>query len=346
MSTSLPEPETPLHEGPDANMDLDNLIELDEKEIDDLNLDPGIDETPSFTNIPREMVCAAVAADTLSRKRTLISEEDEDFTTEKLENQQQVDFDSAHDYQPRINFKSPFLSSDDSIKKDTSSTIEVPLNDVKKHRKLSMTQQSKFITYVDARLMEIQRKFVQSRGLNSEKGYPSLSTLLHDIKSLLDFIWYSIDNIPHTDYLLQLEKFEDLENMLEGDTEIKNEKSHTSEAHNFGQASFIIRIADDLMDYIEKFDISDDPLEDDDPDADTIPKIFKLFYILDRIFRSLIAGQNENKIILNSTDRIRFMGIAERTRMRLPQYFEKNKIHGYHFELSKIYEQSLDYCAY
>ncbi|SMN20721.1 similar to Saccharomyces cerevisiae YOR352W Putative protein of unknown function [Maudiozyma saulgeensis] len=343
MSSTVPEPETPLHVGPDANMDLDNLIELDEKEIDDLNLDPGIDETPSFTDIPNQAACLA-AANTSNHKRTLISEEDDDFTTER----QHEDFDSAHDYQPRINFKSPFSGANDSnnsVKKEIQ-TIDVPINDVKKHRKLSMSQQSKFITYVDARLMEIQRKFVQSRGLNSEKGYLSLTTLLHDIKSLLDFIWYSIDNMPHTDYLLQLEKFDDFENLLEGDnTKLSNEKI-PNQSHNFGQASFIIKIADDLMDYIEKFEITDDPLDDDDPDAATIPKIFKLFRILDRIFRSLIAGQNENKVILNSTDRIRFMAIAERTRMRLPQYFEKNNIHGYHFELSKIYEQSLDYCAY
>lgn len=336
-ATTVQEPETPMHVGPDSNMDLDNLIELDEKEIDDLNLDPTMDETPSFTDIPKQL------NNNSNLKRRLISEEDEDKNTLISNNK---DFDSAHDYQPRINFKSPFSSNNDShstistTQTEENNQIGTTTTDMKKHRKLSMSQQSKFITYVDSRLMEIQRKFVQSRGLSPEKGYKSLTDLLHDIKSLLDFIWYSIDNKPHTDYLLHIENFDDdTLDMSNGNTTVSNE-------HNFGQTSFIIKIADDLMDYIEKFDIYDDPLEDDDPDADTVVKIFKIFYILDRIFRLLISGQNENKVILNSTDRIRFMAIAERSRMRLPQIFEKNKIHGYHFELSKIYELSLDFCAY
>ena len=329
-ATTVPEPETPMHVGPDANMDLDDLIELDEKEIDDLNLDPTMDETPSFTDIPKQL--------NTNLKRKLNSEEDEDKSTFPTNSK---DFDSAHDYQPRINFKSPFSSKDDSNSTINTVPEDYKSNtDMKKHRKLSMSQQSKFITYVDSRLMEIQRKFVQSRGLSPEKGYASLTELLHDIKSLLDFIWYSIDNMPHTDYLLHIDNYDTLE------MDNEDRKPIISNEHNFGQTSFIIKIADDLMDYIEKFDIYDDPLEDDDPDADTVVKIFKIFYILDRIFRSLISGQNENNVILNSTDRIRFMAIAERTRMKLPQIFEKNKIHGYHFELSKIYELSLDFCAY
>lgn len=332
MSLTQSEPETPLHVGPDTNLDLNNLKELDEKDIEDLDLDPSIDETPSFINIPAQAATAPLW------KRAFNYIENNNNT----QSRHPSEYDNAHDYQPRVNFKSPF-SSDDNLKSILNTSLPKTSlndnNDFKKSKRLSMSQQSKFIVYVDSRLMEIQRKFVQSRGLNNERGYKTLAPLLHDIKSLLDFIWYSIDNVPYSDYLLQLNRDN---TPLHIDEELEIIPQFQKNSNNFGQSSFIIKIADDLIDYIEKFTITDDPL---DEEVDTIPKLFKLFFILDWVFASLILGKNENKVKLNGTDRVRFIGIAERTRMRLPLFFEKNKIHGYHFELSKIYEQSLDLCA-
>lgn len=326
----MSEPNTPLHAGPDAQNDLDALAELDDADILDLDLDPGIDDSPSVPDL-RALNTQQEQEHTLSplnpKKRT-------------LEASPAPVFDNAHDYQPRVDFTSPFSPSHNILKAAEDSNADHPPQP--RSRRLSMPQQSRFVSYVDSRLMEIQRKFVQSRGLSPEKGYPSLIELLHDIKALVDFIWYSIDGTPHTDHLLQQPLPEVPEEPEVGHGTTATPKS----AADFGQASFLIRIADDLLDYVEKFPISDDALVDETHNGgETIPKLFKLFFILDRVFRALISGANNNAIRLNGTDKIRFVGIAERTRMRLPAYFEHNGVHGYHFELSKIYEHSLDACS-
>ena len=319
-------PPTPPHAGPDAHNDLDALAELDDADILDLDLDPGMDESPSVPDL-RALRSQEPGAN--SRKRT-------------LEPSPAPVFDNAHDYQPRVDFTSPFSPSHSIVHTERSQKIDTATTEVpgSRSRRLSMPQQSRFVSYVDSRLMEIQRKFVQSRGLSPEKGYASLIELLHDFKALIDFIWYSIDNMPHTDYLLKLPLPE------ASDAATKPARTAAAASADFGQASFLIRIADDLMDYVEKFSISDDALVDEaNNGGETVPKLFKLFFILDRIFCALVTGTNDNGIVLNGTDTIRFVGIAERTRMRLPTYFEQNGIHGYHFELSKIYEHSLDACS-
>ena len=458
------EPETPLHAKPDEQLNLSTLRELDEQEIADLDLDPTIDETPSFINIPKELnasgslpvsrenglpttTTTAAINGTLSRtlngnsssdvsvtisdndnerlKRGLPSDDfdegdDQDttesegplyvssFHTRPSETTQLYQFDNSDDYKPTINFNSPFQSTPKTSKQPNAAashsrhslirphirtdshrhthvsshqprTFRTRKNSISRttqhspqpqHRRLSMSQQSKFISYVDARLMEIQRKFVQSRGLNNVTGYTDLSELLNDVKSLLDFVWYSIDNVANTDYLLKKRDNDDdgiaeeergrVEVDLEiGDAdadsntdigiideeEVEKEAvetprrdTRTYQSGGFGQPSYIIKIADDLMDYVEKFKITE-------ADSEAVEKLFKLLFILDSIFKSLIMGSNTGRVKLNGTDKVRFVGIAERTRMRLPLYFETNGIHGYHFELSKIYEQGLESCG-
>ncbi|CCK70303.1 TFIIH complex subunit TFB6 KNAG_0E00350 [Huiozyma naganishii CBS 8797] len=308
------EPETPLHAEPNEQLDLNAVQELDEQDIADLDLGPTFDES-----LPPSANASSV----------------------RLHDAQ---FDNANDFKPRINVGSPFSSSfAETNSKGNSGTGAPPVI----RRRLSMSQQSKFISYVDQRFMDIQRKFVQSRGLNNKTGYKSLDALLRDIKSLIDFIWYSIDNEPNTDSLLQLDANENDDNENEGDGG-NSRRDHSSALHNhspnqssdsgFGQASYLIRIADDMLDYIEKFHI-------DATDHLTISKVFKLFFIMDRIFVKLINGVTANNIKLNKTDMIRFSGIAQRSRVKLPIYFEKLGVQGYHYELSKIYEESLEMCT-
>lgn len=445
------EPETPLHAKPDEQLNLSTLRELDEQEIADLDLDPTIDETPSFINIPKELdvsgtlpvskgnrlptTTTTTVNNSLSRTLNGNSSSDVSVTISDTDNErlkrgfppddydegdeqdttesegplfvssshtrpppsrttQPYQFDNSDDYKPTINFNSPFQSTPKSSKQPntaashsrhslirphirTNSHAQQPRafrtrkNSISRttaqqpHRRLSMSQQSKFISYVDTRLMEIQRKFVQSRGLNNVTGYTDLSELLNDVKSLLDFVWYSIDNVANTDYLLKKRDDDDDGGMAEvevdldldfglerGDAdtdsntdmgvidagETSRRDTGTRQSGGFGQPSYIIKIADDLMDYVEKFKITE-------TDSEAVEKLFKLFFILDSIFKSLIMGSNTGHVKLNGTDKVRFVGIAERTRMRLPLYFETNGIHGYHFELSKIYEQGLESCG-
>ncbi|CCF57503.1 hypothetical protein KAFR_0C05120 [Kazachstania africana CBS 2517] len=308
------EPETPLHAQPDEHLNLNDLKELDQQDIADLDLNPGLEDSIPATPIPSGINIAS--------KRSL------DDTTNEIQ------FDNFEDFAPQVNIRSPFSSN------TNLSSLAHTLPDLDRStrlRQLSMSQQSKFISYVDQQLLAIQRKFVQSRGLNDKLGYVTLSELLKDVKALLDFIWYSIDGLVSTEHLLQFSKEELNSKISSWEQEVLQKDQQTVKSSDFGQTYYIMRIADDLMDYVEKFEIAPS-------DRETISKLFKLFFILDRIFKLLIVGLNANNIKLNQTDVIRFIGIAERSRMKLPLFFEHCNIHGYHFELSKIYEESLDLC--
>ncbi|CAL9736982.1 hypothetical protein MOSE0_L00892 [Monosporozyma servazzii] len=343
METTPENPETPLHAEPDEYLNLDNVNELDEQDIEDLDLNPDFDESLPPSTVASRMDLDGMVEPTTEcfRKRVLEEPDVSDQLEEDSNNNTTFSpiFDNVEDFKPRINVNSPFSSS--SLLHNNASASGVP----HRHRRLSLPQQSKFISYVDQRFMDIQRKFVQSRGLNNKTGYKDLSELLKEIKSMLDFIWYSIDNTPNTDILL---KEDENDSFAASDSQSHEEdidldlmssnRPRSKSLCDFGQASYLIKIADDVMDYIEKFEI--DPV-----DTSTISKIFKLFFILDKVFAKLISGKNNNLIKLNKTDMVRFVGIAERSRARLPLFFEHLKIHGFHFELSKIYETSLDLCA-
>ncbi|CCD25192.1 TFIIH complex subunit TFB6 NDAI_0E03750 [Naumovozyma dairenensis CBS 421] len=332
MSTPL----TPLH--PDANeqLDINSINELNDDDINDLDLNPDLDNltdttsnnnTESINPSPSPLQTTPIKTTTTTSKRPLTFTEDDEI------------FDDVDDFKPRINIGSPF-SSNVSLPIHQQQQNATPSHNngivpksKPKPRRLSMSQQSRFIMYCDNELMQIQRKFVQSQGLNSENGYESLVPLLKDLKTLVDFIWYSIDNSnPHTDYLLKTPRSNEY---IPSSPEDNNNNSAKISTY-FGQTSYLIKIADDLLDYIEKFKISND---------DQVVKIFKFLFILDKIFIRLLNGQIPGGHKMNLTDAVRLCGIAERTRMKLPIFFESQNIHGYHYEVSKIYEETLDKCG-
>lgn len=193
--------------------------------------------------------------------------------------------------------------------------VPSPLNPVQPHlgRRLSSSQQSKFINYADERLLHIQRRFVQSFGL-SELGYSSIDELLNDVKQLLNFVWLSIDSNP---------------------TIHDKEYYSTLPDTNFGQTHFLIRIAGDLVEYVGKMEITQ---------ASGV-EILKLLKSLDDKFARLIDGTIPGGKSINRTESVRLYGIAERTRVLVSDLFEKKQIEGFHYELSKVYEQVLDRTA-
>lgn len=302
----MSEPSTPVHAGPNEHLDLDEVKELSDEDIEELDLKPDIDMDSISDN-----------AATHGVKREYSNLFDEAM---------QLGGDDMDDFRPRVNINSPFSSF---------ANLNSLQDGHKQHRRLSMSQQSKFIAYCDQKLMDIQRKFVQSRGLNTQNGYQGLEPLLKDIKSLVDFIWYSLDGSPNTDILLREE---------DNSSEV-NDSSFERDAQkntHFGQSSYLIRIADDLLDYVEKFDLN---LLSGEERHQTLSKLFKLLFILDRIFAKLMDGAIPGGGRTNGTDAVRINGIAERTRMKIPVIFETQDIHGYHFEVSKIYEKTLERCG-
>ncbi|AJT78119.1 hypothetical protein H761_YJM470O00501 [Saccharomyces cerevisiae YJM470] len=339
----MSEPNTPLHAQPNEQLDLNNLNDLDEKDIDDLDLDPNSDVeiTADSGDVVNSNIDNVIWQRNCNKKRRYHTPEFNDVYNETNNTINDVTMlDDVDDFQPRINVSSPFSSAT-----KLSELLPNDHNGTSHPRRLSMSQQSKFISYVDDQLLQIQRKFVQSRGLNIKNGYASLTPLLQDLKTLVDFVWYSIAHVPNSDYLLQSEEKRHC-------PDSRNPKDTCGYSSYFGQGSYLIKIADDLIDYVEKFTFKN--MEDSEIN-DTLSKLFKLFFILDRIFVILTDDNDNCKEVpktssaskniagLNGTDIVRLKGIAERTRVRLPIFLESQGIHGYHYELSKIYEGFLDH---
>lgn len=181
-------------------------------------------------------------------------------------------------------------------------------------RRLSAAQRTKFNVYVEEKLMHIQRRFVQSFGLNAEIGYRSLLELLTDVKDIVNFIWLSIEK-------------EDLQL-----TRVEYQKLPTT---LFGQTDYLITIANDILEYIVKLPLTD---REETPVA-----VIKLINSLDNKFAKLIEGLIPGGKPISRTEAVRITGIAERTRYAITNdFFDKNKIEGFHYELSKLYEKVFD----
>lgn len=298
----MSEPETPLHAPPNQQLDLNKIKELDEDDKMDLDLvsESESPDTGENSNIKPQ------------KKREFVADE--------------MVYDDVDDYKPRVNIGSPFNSNTDMGQLESSEHLGKPRG------RLSSSQQSKFITFLDEQLMNIQRRFVQSRGLNADNGYPGLAPLLQDLKSVVDFIWYSIDGMTaNTEVLLT----EDL-------SEISIEQFENNKSTYFGQTAYLMRVADDVMDYTEKFDL-DQPNSGEQ--GDVLSKLFKLLFILDHIFARLLEGTIPGRTKMNLTDAVRLRAIAERTRTSLIRYLAQKQVHGYHYEVSKIYEETLERCG-
>ncbi|QLG73162.1 hypothetical protein HG535_0E02460 [Zygotorulaspora mrakii] len=310
----MSEPETPLHAEANQELDINTVNELEIRDIEGLDLNPDLDDTETGESTKFDLNTAIEP-----QKRNRADEEEGENM-----------FDDYDDFKPQINISSPFASNTKLNNLQNHHQID---NDgpLEKNRRLSLSQQSKFIAYCDEKLLNIQRKFVQSRGLNPQNGYSGLLLLLVDFKSLIDFIWYSIEGRPNTDYLL-----------TEDPLETSQEQYFGRESTYFGQSAYLIRIADDLLDYTEKFEMKSITL---DKQIATLSKLFKLLFILDSIFSRLIDGAVPGRVKMSVTDSVRLTSIAERTRLKLPWFFENQDIHGYHYEVSKIYEETLERCA-
>lgn len=284
-------PLTPCHPEPDEVLNTHTLNELDDNDIMDLDLNPELDSS-------------GFLMDNNDSKRT--------YDLDDVNR-----FDDVDDFKPIINVGSPYSSNMNLNALNNSNSI----------KPLSTTQQSKFIVYCDSKLLAIQRKYVQSRGLNINNGYTSLIPLFDDLKALIDFIWYSIDPNLSTEKLISIK-----------DSNV-DYSQYAIPTTYFGQGSYLLRIADDFIEYLEKFEIKQLP---PDEQSNCLSKLFKLIFILDTIFARLLRGAIPGRVKLSGTESVRLNGIAERTRVKLPSYLEAQNIHGYHYEVSKIYQQSLE----
>ncbi|CDO95427.1 unnamed protein product [Kluyveromyces dobzhanskii CBS 2104] len=337
MTSSIPTPTTPTAQAADEH----EINEISEDEMQQLDLNPDLDDVEDIKMEEEDGTTSS------SMKRSFIDDERNNYG-----------FDNMEDFKPALDLKSPFDSHTNLS--HLSSTEQPP--DTSNARRLSLSQQSKFVSYIDEQLLQIQRRFVQSRGLNKEHGYKNLSEVLRDLKKLIDFIWYSVDEVSNTDLILR-------ENL---DDSALYQKYQGSKSTNIGQSYYFIRIADDLLDYLGKFPLTEEDEGDGNGDeitissldnaiaavddqanleqknGNTIPthgslrKLFKVLSILDTIFARLIDGKVPGNFRISATEIVRLTGIAERTRILLPALMEENNIHGYHYEISRVYQETLE----
>ncbi|WPK27225.1 hypothetical protein PUMCH_004602 [Australozyma saopauloensis] len=207
-----------------------------------------------------------------------LDEEDDDEQEPEIEQEQPQN-------QPQHPFDLWTVPFDEALLQLSSShPREVPL--------LSMAQQSKLITFLDDRILQVQRQFIKSQS-EAEVSYPLLQ-LLQDVRSIVDLIWFLVD--------------------LNGPL--------------FGQEEYLIRLLGDLEDWIAYYEF---PLLDaNNPDVlTTYEALFQLFQAFDTRISFLIDGYQLKGSAhgLSGTEIVRLGPIANRLRMEIVEKMERSRTH-------------------
>ncbi|VEU22747.1 DEKNAAC103797 [Brettanomyces naardenensis] len=162
-------------------------------------------------------------------------------------------------------------------------------------RRLSMTQQSRLIDYIDGRLMAIQRRYIKYLSAredpDNEPGSSALrfglSDLAHSLDEVVTIIWYSIfkvKTVPFVYHYNVLSKEE--RNVLGQDGSSEIELDEITPDFLFGQTNYLIKIMGDLADYLEKFQFTS---------LDEIHTLLLLFAKLDNIISILIDEYSDDE---------------------------------------------------
>ncbi|KAH3681880.1 hypothetical protein WICPIJ_007186 [Wickerhamomyces pijperi] len=254
-------PGSPPHPSGDSQMpNLPPVNYYDKEELDFLDLNPDLENTPGPATMD-----AACSVDMVQNQQSMIPGIEDD--------EQQADSKN------KLTEEGYLVRSE-----------RIPISD--KSRVLTPTQQTRFHTYVTERLQSIQRRFIQSHGLNSEHSYKNLDELLIDLAQLIDIITVSLKT-----------------------------------SQNFGQTNYLITIANDLLDYSEKYPLTF---------ANAV-ELITVISNIDDIFSKVIDSGD-----FNGTECVRVNGIAERSRLALVYLFERGQIVGCEAALGKLYEKTLE----
>lgn len=160
-------------------------------------------------------------------------------------------------------------------------------------------QQERLRTYLDDELVKITRKYIHRFNDETTSKYTSFSQLLADLDKVIELIWYSINSTVDSN----------------------------GKKLSFAYSQYLIRIADDLVDFIEGYASEPSPQE-----------TIRILQKLDSMLSELI----DNKVLFR-TETIRLESIAERTRVEITKAFQS--VQGYKHELGKVYEGVLDRTA-
>lgn len=179
--------------------------------------------------------------------------------------------------------------------------------------RIATYQQSKLINYIDEKLLEIQRKFIKNQA-DTLQLY-SIFQLLYDLSKVFDLIWYSVNN----------------------------------KSGLFGQQDYMIKLMDDLEQYVSHYKSLDDYDSLSTLNIQLL-EFFTFFQKLDTRICFLIDGfrlENSEKIErLNNTQIVRLASIISRLRILVISKLDSLRfkltrtISGFHQEQS---EEKKDY---
>ncbi|QPG73083.1 hypothetical protein FOA43_000388 [Brettanomyces nanus] len=353
-------PSTPLH--PDANQEIETPATKIPQELTSA-LDLGSDSEDDGSNIMHDAHLAKVISKTGGPE--LSEEEDEMDNNDSL-----MDSDDLERLDPEVMdamapmgeplSPRPSPSSSDSASGVASSGFfdtdtqkrRTPLNPFggnsqlassepiriirKKSRSqgaskpLSMKQQSRLVTYIDERLMEIQRRFIKYLSAREDPDNEPESTatqfgfsdLAEALDKVITIIWYSIFQVKVVPFVYHYNILTPSEAAVLGYNEGKEVVlEEITPDFLFGQTNYFIRIMGDLVDYVEKFEFVH---------FDSIHNLLLLFAKLDNIISILIDEYSEdngpsrtnNQPFINNTEKIRIDSIISRTKLLVIQKFD------------------------
>ncbi len=217
-----------------------------------------------------------------------------------------------------------------------------------KNRKLSMSQQSRLISYIDEQLMSVQRRFIkylsarEDPEINTDEKSPyyGLSELIHSLDNVITIIWYSMFKMKFVPFVYHDDALTESERKKLGAINSKQiELEEITPDFLFGQTNYLIRIMGDLIDYTEKFHFQ------------SFQEVHDLIYILaelDNIICILIdeyEDSNNDSILyqnsdladsdaqathlkrpfISNTEKIRIESIISRTKLLIITMFDKFK---------------------
>lgn len=227
--------------------------------------------------------------------------------------------------------------------------------------------QRKFVQSFNAPPAEFDNKDVEGQRQENDVtkfGYQKLTSLLDDLNKIVDFIWYTVkitqgqptfvinnplitstttttaiqaDNNNSSNDNLNINSYTNSDN-IDGAT-ATNFDSATAAApatvvtqpptlRSFYQGQYLIRIAGDLVDYIQKYKIGKPELR----------QLILFIQKLDQLFVIIIDDLNG----FDSTEKVRLASIAERTRIGVINITIRNRINDYKYEIGKLYEELFD----
>ncbi|AOA63196.1 TFIIH complex subunit [Komagataella phaffii CBS 7435] len=234
----------------------------------------------------------------------------------ELENELQLNPDLSDDEEEPIkieqdkSFKEEDVYKSDTFKQDLTEELVL---DFKLPSglgpALSLTQQSRFISFVDDKLLQIQRNFIKY--LSEEDSTYTLSQLIRQINETISILWYSIFRVEQIPVVFH--------SAILG----RNSTSlnHASSVDLFGQPHYFIRIIGDLIDYVEKFPLSS---------VDELRELLALVAKLDNVVivlvdQDTVSTPSAKKDFIDKTEKVRLLSLATRFKLLLLSKYEELK---------------------